>query len=148
MSQSFVQIYVHIVFHTKGNVKLIREEIENELFSYLGGILKNYKSNPLQIGGTSDHIHILCTLPKTIAPADLVEEIKKSSSKWIKTKGVHYDNFYWQDGYGGFSVSNSGVDGVKRYILNQRKHHEKVSFIEEYKNLLKAYGIPFEDRYL
>jgi putative transposase len=148
MSQSFVQIYVHIVFHTKGNVKLIKEEIENELFSYLGGILKNYKSNPLLIGGTSDHIHILCTLPKTIAPADLVEEIKKSSSKWIKTKGVHYDNFYWQDGYGGFSVSNSGVDGVKRYILNQKKHHEKVSFIEEYKNLLKVYGIPFEDRYL
>ena len=86
MSQSFVQIYVHIVFHTKDNVKLIREDIENELFSYLGGILKNYKSIPLQIGGTSDHIHILCTLPKTMAPADLAEEVKKSSSKWIKTK--------------------------------------------------------------
>jgi putative transposase len=148
MSQSFVQIYVHIVFHTKGNVKLIREEIENELFSYLGGILRNYKSNPIQIGGTSDHIHLLCTLPKTIALADLVEEIKKSSSKWIKTKGAHYNNFYWQDGYGGFSVSNSGVDGVKRYILNQKKHHEKVSFMEEYKNLFEAYGIPYEDRFL
>jgi putative transposase len=148
MSQSFVQIYVHIVFHTKGNAKLISEEIENELFSYLGGILKNYKSNPLQIGGTSDHIHILCTLPKTIAPADLVEEIKKSSSKWIKTKGAHYYNFYWQDGYGGFSVSNSGVDGVKRYILNQKRHHEQVSFMDEYKILLEAYGIPYEDQYL
>jgi putative transposase len=148
MSQSFVQIYVHIVFHTKDNVRLIREEIENELFSYLGGILRNLKSMPLQIGGTSDHIHILCTLPKTIAPADLVEEIKKSSSKWIKTKGAHYSNFYWQDGYGGFSVSNSGVDTVKSYILNQKKHHEKVLFMDEYKNLLEAYGIPFEDRYL
>jgi len=148
MSQSFVQIYVHIVFHTKGNVKLIREDIENELFSYLGGILKNYKSNPLQIGGTSDHIHILCTLPKTMAPADLVEEIKKSSSKWIKTKGQHYNNFFWQDGYGGFSVSNSGVDSVKRYILNQKKHHEKFSSMDEYKNLLEAYGIPYDDRYL
>ena len=148
MSQSFVQIYVHIVFHTKDNAKLIREDIENELFSYLGGILMNYKSNPLQIGGTSDHIHILCTPPKTMAPADLVEEIKKSSSKWIKTKGVHYKNFYWQDGYGGFSVSNSGVEIVKRYILNQKKHHEKVSFMDDYKTLLEAYGIPFEDRYL
>jgi putative transposase len=86
MPQSFVQIYVHIVFHTKDNVKLISEDIENELFSYLGGILKNYKSIPLQIGGTSDHIHILCTLPKTMAQADLAEEVKKSSSKWIKTK--------------------------------------------------------------
>ena len=148
MSQSFVQIYVHIVFHTKDNVDMIREAIENELYSYLGGILKNYKSNPLQIGGTSDHIHILCTLQKTIAPADLVEEIKKSSSKWIKTKGAHYSNFYWQDGYGGFSVSNSGVDTVKRYILNQKKYHEKVTFMDEYKNLLEAYGIPYEDRYL
>lgn len=148
MSQSFVQIYIHIVFHTKDNVKLIKEDIENELYSYLGGILKNYKSIPLQIGGTSDHIHILCTLPKTMAPADLSEEVKKSSSKWIKTKGEHYRNFFWQDGYGGFSVSKSGIDAVKEYILNQKKHHGRVSIIDEYKVLLEANGIQFEDRYL
>ena len=148
MSQSFVQIYVHIVFHTKNNVELIKEDIANELFSYMGGILKNYKSIPLQIGGTSDHIHILCTLPKTMTPADLAEEVKKSSSKWIKTKGELYRNFYWQDGYGGFSVSKSGINTVKEYILNQKKHHEKVSFMDEYKNLLKEHGIPYEDRYL
>ena len=129
-----------LLFHTKENVKLIREDIENELFSYLGGILKNYKSIPLQIGGTSDHIHILCTLPKTMALADLAEEVKKSSSKWIKTTGLHYTKFYWQDGYGGFSVSNSGVDAVKRYIMNQKKHHEKVSFMDAYNNLLDTYG--------
>ena len=86
MSQSFVQIYVHIVSHTKDNVKSIREEIENELYSYLGGILKSYKSIPLQIGGTADHIHILCTLPNTMTLADLAEEVKKSSSKWIKLR--------------------------------------------------------------
>jgi putative transposase len=148
MSQSFVQIYVHIVFHTKDNIMLIREDIENELFSYLGGILKNYKSIPLQIGGTSDHIHILCTLPKTMTLADLAEAVKKSSSKWIKTKGVHYRNFYWQDGYGGFSVSKSGVDAVRLYILHQKKHHEKVSFMYEYKNFLEEYGISYEERYL
>jgi hypothetical protein len=83
-----------------------------------------------------------------MALADLVEGVKKSSSKWIKTKEIHYRNFYWQDGHGGFSVSNSGVDSVKRYILNQKKHHEKVSFMDEYKNLLEAYGIPYEDHYL
>ena len=148
MSQSFVQIYVHIVFHTKNNVKFIREEVENELYSYLGGILNNYKSNPIQIGGTSDHLHLLCTLPKTIALADLVEEIKKSSSKWIKSKGLNYQNFYWQDGYGAFSVSNSGVDAVKRYILNQKLHHKKVSFIDEYKRLMDEYGIIYEEKYL
>ena len=129
-------------------MKLIREDVENELFSYMSGILRNCKSIPLQIGGTSDHIHILCTLPKTMSPADLAEEIKKSSSKWLKTKGEHYSNFYWQDGYGGFSVSKFGINEVKEYIMNQKKHHEKVSFMDEYKDLLKAHGIPFEDRYL
>ena len=148
MSQSFVQFYTHIVFHTKNNKPLIKQEIEVELYSYLGGILKNHKSNPIQIGGTSDHIHILCTLPKTMAPADLVEEIKKSSSKWIKTKGSAYQNFYWQDGYGGFSVSNSGVESVKKYIITQKEHHKKVSTLDEYKILLDAYGIKYEEKYL
>jgi REP element-mobilizing transposase RayT len=129
-------------------LQLIQQETEVELYSYLGGILRNYKSNPLQIGGTSDHIHILCTLPKTMAPADLLEELKKSSSKWIKTKGEHYHNFFWQDGYGGFSVSNSGVEAVRKYILTQKEHHKKVSSQDEYKNLLDQYGIQYDERYL
>ena len=148
MSQSFVQIYVHIVFHTKNNLNLIGEEVEDELYSYLGGILKNLKSIPIQIGGISNHVHILCTLPKTMSLAELAEEIKKSSSKWIKTKGPHYSNFYWQDGYGGFSVSSYATNIVKDYILKQRKHHEKVSPIDEYKALLTEYGIPYEERFL
>jgi len=148
MSQSFVQFYTHIVFHTKNNKPLIKTEIEAELYSYLGGILKNIKSIPIQIGGTSDHVHVLCTLPKTMTPADLVEEVKKSSSKWIKTKGSLYHDFYWQDGYGGFSVSSSGINGLKQYILNQKEHHQNVSALDEYKKLLDEYGIPYEDRYL
>ena len=148
MSQSYVQFYTHIVFHTKNNMKFIREEIEDELYSYMGGILRNYKSIPIQIGGTSDHVHMLCTLPKTMTPADLVEEVKKSSSKWIKTKGPRYSNFYWQDGYGGFSVGWSQVDTVKNYIRNQKQHHKKVQFIDEYKSLLDEYGISYEERYL
>jgi len=129
-------------------MKFIREEIEDELYSYMGGILRNYKSIPIQIGGTSDHVHMLCTLPKTMTPADLVEEVKKSSSKWIKTKGPRYSNFYWQDGYGGFSVGWSQVDTVKNYIRNQKQHHRKVQFIDEYKSLLDEYGISYEERYL
>jgi len=148
MSQSYVQFYTHIVFHTKNNMKFIREEIEDELYSYMGGILRNYKSIPIQIGGTSDHVHMLCTLPKTMTPAALVEEVKKSSSKWIKTKGPRYSNFYWQDGYGGFSVGWSQVDTVKNYIRNQKQHHKKVQFIDEYKSLLYEYGISYEERYL
>lgn len=148
MSQSFVQIYVHIVFHTKDNVKLIGEDVEKELYSYFGGILKNIKSIPIQIGGSSDHIHILCTLPKTMSIADLSEEVKKSSSKWIKTKGSKYKDFYWQDGYGGFSLSYSGVSSIKTYILNQKKQHEKISFLDEYKALLEEYGITYDERYI
>jgi putative transposase len=148
MSQSFVQFYSHIVFHTKSNKKSIKEDVEDELYSYIGGILKNYKSIPIQIGGTSDHVHILCTLPKTMSIADLVEEVKKSSSKWIKSKGLEYIDFYWQDGYGGFSVSSSQLEIIKNYIRNQKVHHQKINFMDEYKSLLDEYGIQYEERYL
>ena len=148
MSQSYVQFYTHVVFHTKNNVRFIKQETEDELYSYLGGILRNLKSIPFQIGGTSDHIHILCTLPKTLSLADLLEEVKKSSSKWIKSKGYEYRNFYWQDGYGGFSVGWSQVDTVKNYIKSQKEHHQKISFIEEYRRLLDEYGIDYDKKYL
>jgi len=148
MSQSYVQFYVHIVFHTKNNAEFIREDIEDELYSYMGGILKNHKSIPIQIGGTSNHVHLLGTLSKSILIPDLVEEVKKSSSKWIKSKGSRYHNFYWQDGYGAFSVSSFHLDVLKTYIKNQKKHHQKVTFIDEYKKLLEEYGVPYEERYL
>jgi REP element-mobilizing transposase RayT len=148
MSQSYVQFYAHIVFHTKNNKKIIPGQIEDELYSYLGGILRNIKSLPIQIGGTDDHIHVLCTLPKTMSLADLTEEIKKSSSKWIKTKGEGYRNFYWQEGYGGFSVGWSQVETVKHYIRTQKQHHNKVSFMEEYRSLLDENGIEYDERYL
>jgi len=148
MSQSYVQFYSHIVFHTKNNEKLIIEAIEKELYSYIGGILKNCKSIPIKIGGTSDHIHVLCTLPKTLSISDLVEEVKKSSSKWIKTKGLAYNSFYWQDGYGCFSVSPSQKNNVIDYISNQKEHHKKVSYLDEYIRLLKENDVEFDDRYL
>jgi putative transposase len=148
MSQSFVQFYTHIVFHTKNNKDLIPEDIEDELYSYFGGILKNLKSIPLRIGGTTNHIHILCTLPKTMSPADLTEEVKKSSSKWIKTKGKQFANFYWQDGYGGFSVSHFHIEVIKNYIANQKKLHMTISSLEEYKKLLDENGVDYDEKYL
>ena len=148
MSQSYVQFYANIVFHTKNNKKIIPGQIEDELYSYLGGILRNNKSLPIQIGGTDDLIHVLCTLPKTMSLADLTEEIKKSSSKWIKTRGSDYKNFYWQDGYGGFSVGWSQVETVEHYISTQKQHHNKVSFMDEYRILLEDNGIDYDERYL
>jgi len=148
MSQSYTQFFVHIVFHTKYSKDLITEDIEDELYAYLGGILKACKSVPVKIGGVSDHIHILCTLPKTMTPAKLAEEIKKSSSKWIKTKNPSFSNFYWHEGYGGFSVGWSQVEMVKAYIRNQKLHHGKIPFLEEYKTLLYENGIDYDEKYL
>ena len=116
MGQSLNKIYIHIVFSTKHRVPLISKEIEEELFSYLGGICKNLECNPIQIGGHKDHIHILCLLSKKIALMDLIEKVKTNSSKWIKTKGKEFENFYWQNGYGTFSVNptdDSAIDPAK-----------------------------------
>ena len=137
MSQSLSKLYTHIVFHTKHNQDLIKANVENELFAYLGGILKANKCVPIAINGIENHIHILCIQSKKIALDDLLEELKRNSSRWIKTKGTHYADFAWQGGYGGFSVSQSKVDVVKRYIENQKEHHKTETFKDEYIRFLK-----------
>ena len=148
MPQSYVQIYVHVTCHTKNNAPFITDKISTDLYQYIGGILRNINSIPIQIGGVQDHIHVLCTLPKTISISKLAEEFKTSSSKWIKTKGDEFKKFYWQDGYGAFSVSSSKLESVIKYIQNQKEHHKKMSFLEEYKLFLKEYNIPYDDRYI
>ena len=148
MPQSYVKIFVHITTHTKYNYPYLYEGIHEELFRYIGGTLKKLGSEPVQIGGVEDHIHVLCTLPRTISIAKLVEEFKRSSSSWLKTKSDRLINFHWQDGYGAFSVSSSKVKVVKNYILNQKEHHKKLSFWEEYKIFLKEYNIPYDEKYL
>ena len=117
MPQSLVKNYIHIIFSTKDRYPFINDKIKNELFKYLGGICKNMECFPLIIGGYRDHIHILCLLSRKIALMKLIEELKSHSSKWIKSKGKTYQNFYWQRGYGGFSVKPSETNIVKDYIL-------------------------------
>ncbi|OWK99571.1 transposase [Kaistella haifensis DSM 19056] len=148
MGQSLNKIYIHIVFSTKHRVPLISKEIEEELFSYLGGICKNLECNPIQIGGHKDHIHILCLLSKKIALMDLIEKVKTNSSKWIKTKGKEFENFYWQNGYGAFSVNPTEIEIVKNYILNQEEHHKKKTFQEEFLAFLKKYDVEYDERYV
>jgi len=148
MSQSLSKLYTHIVFHTKHNRDLIKEDVENELYAYFGGILKQNNSVPIAINGIENHIHLLCILSKNIALADLLEELKRNSSRWIKTKGSNYADFAWQGGYGGFSVSQSKVDVVKRYIENQKEQHKTESVKDEYLKFLKEYGIEYNEDYL
>jgi REP element-mobilizing transposase RayT len=148
MSQSLSKVYVHITFRTKNSQNLITEEIEESLFGYIGGICKGLDCNPVQVGGEKNHIHILCLLSRKISQMQLLEEVKKQSSKWIKTKGSKYSSFYWQDGYGIFSVNPTQVEIVKKYIQNQKEHHKKVTFKEELLAFLKKYDVDYDERYL
>ncbi len=148
MGQSLSNVYVHITFSTKNREKLIDKAIENDLFHYLGGICKGLECNPIQVGGYRDHVHILCKLSKKITQIKLLEEVKKQSSKWIKTKGSKYSKFYWQDGYGIFSVNPSELGVVIEYIKNQEAHHKTKTFQEEYRAFLKKYEVEFDERYV
>ncbi|MEO8413030.1 MAG: IS200/IS605 family transposase [Ginsengibacter sp.] len=148
MGQSLVKNYIHIIFSTKYREALINQPVEQELHAYLGGICKNLECQPIKVGGYIDHIHILCMLSKKIALMKLVEEVKSHSSKWMKTKGDDLKNFYWQDGYGGFSVNPSQVDIVINYIANQREHHLKKDFKNEYRGFLKKYKVDYDERYV
>jgi putative transposase len=148
MPQSLSQVYVHITFSTKDRINLIDFEIENRLFEYLGGICKELECNPVQIGGYKNHVHILCTLSKSITQSDLIMNLKKNSSKWIKSLNNKYKGFYWQRGYGIFSVNPSEIDLVVKYIINQKRHHEKRSFEDEYRAFLRKYKIDFDERYV
>lgn len=148
MPQSIAYNYLHITFSTKYREPLIDEAIEEELFKYIGGICKNLECNPIKVGGYRDHIHILCVLSRKIALMKLLEEVKSHSSKWIKTKGDQYKNFYWQRGYGSFSVNPAQIDVVVRYIENQAEHHKKKTFEEEYVAFLKKYNAEYDERYL
>jgi len=148
MPQSLVKNYIHITFSTKNRIKLINSNIQNELFKYLGGTCRELESPPIQIGGNSDHVHLLVNLSRKIPLMTLVEKIKSHSSGWIKTKGASFQNFYWQHGYGGFSVNPKQIDVVQQYILKQEVHHKKLSFQDEYRKFLKDYEIEYDERYV
>jgi putative transposase len=148
MPQSLSKLTVHIIFSTKNRKNFIKDTIKKELYSYMSGILKNHDSPCITIGGTQNHVHILCVQSKNYSMAKLIEEVKKSSSKWIKTMGNQYSKFRWQNGYGVFSVSQSNVEKVKTYISNQTEHHRKKSFTEEFRNFLKRYEMFFDERYV
>ena len=148
MPQSLVKNYIHITFSTKDRQPFIDSFIKEELFNYLGGICKKLECYPIIIGGDKDHVHLLVLLSRKIALMKLVELLKTHSSKWIKQKSNSYQNFYWQRGYGGFSVNPTEIEIVKNYILNQEVHHKKSSFQDEYRLFLKKYNIEYDERYV
>jgi REP element-mobilizing transposase RayT len=148
MPQSLSNVLVHYVFSTKDHVRLIDSNIEAQLWAYLHTVFKELKCPTIQVGGWENHVHILSSLSRNIAICDLMEEVKIRSSKWIKTKGVRYKKFAWQNGYGAFSIGQSGVDQLVNYIRNQKDHHRTVTFKEEYRRFLEKYQIPYDERYV
>ena len=146
MGQSLVKIYTHIIFSTKNTTELIAPEVEKELYAYLHGICGKLECSPLRIGGHIVHVHILCMLSKKLTLVKLIEELKSHSSKWIKTKGEEFATFYWQDGYGAFSVNPSEVELVINYIANQKEHHKMKTFQDEYRAFLKKYNVEYDER--
>jgi len=148
MGQSLVNNYIHIVFSTKNRAPLINPPYEQELHSYLAGTCKNLNCQPIKIGGHTDHVHILCMLSKKITLIKLLQEIKANSSIWMKTKDESLKNFYWQDGYGAFSVNPSEIDTVIGYIANQHEHHSKNTFQCEYRAFLRKYKVEYDERYV
>ena len=148
MPQSLCKIYIHIIFHKKNNSPNIKEEHLERLHSYIGQLVNKTGCKVIRVGGVEDHIHILCLLSRDESISHLVEEVKRNSSRWIKTISPNYNSFFWQGGYAAFSVSQSIVDKTLNYISNQREHHKKTSFRDEYIKFLKLYNIDFDDRYV
>ncbi len=148
MSQSFVKNLIHLVYSTKHRQAWIPKEHRDGLFAYQAGIFKEWESPALVIGGVEDHVHALFSLSKNHTLKKVVEEVKKGSSKWMKVDGPRIAEFFWQAGHAGFSVSQSNVAEVTRYIENQKEHHRKMTFQDELRALFQRHGVEFDERYV
>ena len=149
MAQSLSKIILHLVFSTKDRRPFLKSAaLRDELNHYIGGILLHLDCQPIIVGTVEDHIHILCKLSRTTSPATLVQEIKRASSIWLKTKGPEFETFAWQGGYGIFSLGQSQIETARAYIAGQEEHHRQISFQDELRHLLARHDVNFDERYL
>jgi putative transposase len=148
MAGTFSKIYIHVVFAVKGRECLIQKEWEERLYQYITGIIRAKEQKLIAINGMPDHIHIFIGMKPSCCLSDLVREVKKSSNDFINENKLSKFKFSWQEGYGAFSYSHSQIDAVAKYILNQKKHHRKITFKEEYVNFLKKFEIEHDEKYL
>ncbi|HYE71806.1 MAG TPA: IS200/IS605 family transposase [Blastocatellia bacterium] len=148
MANTYTSLYYHLIFSTKNRVTWIRPEIQENVWAYIGGIARHHRLTALQIGGMEDHLHALVMAPATLAPSQIAQYLKGDSSKWIHEEYCDLREFAWQEGYGAFTVSKSNLPDVIAYIRNQREHHQKRSFQDEYREFLQKHGIDYEEQYL
>ena len=149
MPQSLSTVYIHLVFSTKERRPFFRDKNLREcLHSYLGGISKSLDCAPIIVGGVEDHVHLLCRFGRSITQAEWVKELKRVSNGWLKDHGRDYTDFEWQGGYADFSVSQSNLEQVKKYIFDQEEHHRKMDFQEELRTLLRKHDTAWDERYV
>ena len=148
MPQSLARLHIHLVFSTKNREPRITDTVRDALHCYMATVLQNLGCAPVLINSVEDHAHLLFDLARTISISQAVEDVKKSSSKWVKTQGPEFAGFAWQAGYGAFAVSESNVETVRAYIANQREHHRTKTFQEEYRAFLERHKVAFDERYV
>jgi REP element-mobilizing transposase RayT len=148
MPQSLTKLYAHLVFSTKNREPTLDDEIRPRVHAYLATVVRSFGSPWVVVGGVADHVHLLFDMGKHHAPVAFVEQIKRESSKFVKTLGARYKRFYWQRGYGMFSVGPAHRDEAEAYVRNQEEHHRAKSFQDEFRMMLKRYGVEFDEQYV
>ena len=148
MPQSLSQVILHLIFSSKNREPWLDADVRPRMHAYLATICRDLDAEAFRVGGVADHVHLVVTLPRTLSQSALVEEIKKLSSKWIKGLDPKCRQFYWQRGYGAFSLGRSQLDAVVKYISEQEEHHRRVSFQDEFRRVLTKYGVPLDERYV
>ncbi len=148
MAHSYTNILIHYIFSTKNRCKIIKPELEERLLAYMCGIAKQNNIKVLGIGGVEDHLHLLLSIPKTISVSKAIQLVKGGSSKWVHDTFSNLTHFGWQEGYAAFSIGVSQVKATVKYIQNQKEHHRKKSFQEEYLAILKKNEIDYDERYI
>ena len=148
MPQSLTKLYAHLIFSTKNRLPLLDDAIRPRVHAYLATTIRNLESPWVVVGGVADHVHILFDMGKMHAPVEFVEHAKRESSKFVKTLGAEYHDFYWQRGYGMFSVGPAHRDEAEAYVRNQQEHHRAKSFQEEFRMFLEHYGVSYDEQYV
>jgi len=148
MPQSLARLHVHLIFSTKNRGPILHDKVSKSLHAYMATVLQKLECPPTLINSVEDHVHIFCELARTVCVSQVAEDVKKSSSKWIKTQGAEFAGFAWQAGYAAFAVSESNAQAVCNYIASQQEHHRQKSFQEEYRAFLERHRVTYDERYV
>jgi REP element-mobilizing transposase RayT len=148
MAQSLAKVYLHLIFSTKDRMRVLPDEIRPSLHDYMGGVLREADCSSVEINTEPDHAHLLFLLSRTATISNVVRDLKMGSTNWLREQHTRLRDFYWQHGYGAFSVSASNVEAVSEYIRYQREHHQKQSFQDEFRAFLRKHDVEFDERYV